>query len=222
MSPPRALLALVIVGFPSLLLLFAPQLGLHLLQSGAVLGMILGAGLIGQDVSSGVVQLLFARPVSRGAYVLSRWFAVGLCAAGATILQIALGGLVMALRGAPPGLGAIAGAALEQSLAAFGIVAVLTLLSSLLPGVGDILAWVLLNIAGGVLQMIGGLMRSPWMVRASEEWGRFLSPTLGLQATFGGGVISWFNLVSFLSTVSLCLALAIVILNRREFSYATD
>ena len=65
-------------------------------------------------------------------------------------------------------------------------------------------------------------MRVPGLVRASEEIGRFLSPTLKLEGVYRGGMISWFQLISYFSTVTLCVALAIVILNRRELSYATD
>ena len=36
----------------------------------------IAAGTIGQDVSSGVLQLLFARPVRRSEYVLSRWIGI--------------------------------------------------------------------------------------------------------------------------------------------------
>lgn len=221
-SPARVLLVFSVVSFPALMLSFAPQIGLQVLQSGAVLGMILGAGLIGQEVSSGVLQLVFSRSVTRAEFVLSRWFATGACAAGAVMLQVLLGTAVMALRGAPAPVESVAGLALEQMLAAFGIVSVLALFSSLLPGVGDVMAWIVLNVAGGVFQMAGGLLRSEGLLRAGQEWARFLSPALRLNEAFGGGVVSWFHLTSYFSTVTLCLVLAIAILNRRELSYATD
>ena len=221
-SPPRVLLVFSVATFPVLLLSFAPLVGLQALQSGPILGMILGAGLIGQDVSSGVLQLLFSRPVSRAEYVLSRWFAAGACAAAIAVLEIALGAGVMAMRGQAAPVGAVATLALEQVLAAFGVVSVLALFSSVLPGIGDILAWIVLNVAGGVLQMAGAFMQAPWLLRASSEWSGFLSPALHFQDAVGGGVVSWFHLTSYFSTVTLCLALAIAILNRRELSYATD
>jgi ABC-type transport system involved in multi-copper enzyme maturation permease subunit len=222
LSPARSLLVLAIAGFPAMLLAFAPQIGPHLLESGGLIALILGAGLIGQETSSGVIQLLLARPVSRAEYVYSRWFAVGAFAAAVVLVEVTLGASVMALRGVPPPIGATAIVAVEQVLAAFGLLSVLALFSSLLPGVGDVLAWVVANVAGGVLQMVGGAMRVPGLVRASEEIGRFLSPTLSLHGVYGGGVISWFQLISYFSTVTACLALAILVLNRREFSYATD
>ncbi len=222
LSPARMFLVLSVVGFPALVLSFAPQAGLSMLQSGGVLAMILGPGLIGQEVSAGVLQILFARPVSRSEYVLSRWMALSLCAVAAVVIEVGLGTLAMTMRGAAPPLDGIATLVLEQSLAAFGLMGVLTLLSSFLPGIGDIMAWIALNVAGGVLQMVSAVTHQPWVSRASEEWLKFLSPTLRLHDAFGNGVVSWFHLVSYFSTVALCLALAIVILNRRELSYATD
>jgi ABC-type transport system involved in multi-copper enzyme maturation permease subunit len=222
LSPARAFLIFSIAVFPALILSFAPQLGVQMLKSGAVFGMILGAGLLGQEMSAGVLQLVFARPVSRSEYILSRWLGVGALATAAVLVQVVLGGAMMAARGVPPSVSALGAVALEQSLAAFGIVSVIALLSSFLPGVGDLLAWFALNVFGGVLQAAGAFMQKPWLMRVSEEWSRFLSPVLGIHEAFGGGVVSWFHLVSYFSTVTLCLALAIVFLNRRELSYATD
>jgi len=153
---------------------------------------------------------------------MSRWFAAGVCAAGLVVIEVALGAGMMALRGQPAPIGSVAIFALEQVLAAFGIVSVLALFSSVLPGIGDIMAWIILNIAGGLLQMGSAFMQSPWLLRASSEWSGFLNPALHFQEAVGGGVVSWFHLISYFSTVTLCLALAIVTLNRREFSYATD
>ncbi|MGH7725672.1 MAG: ABC transporter permease subunit [Candidatus Eiseniibacteriota bacterium] len=219
---PRGILVLLLLGFPVLLVAFEPRLGFSMMQSGGVFAVLLGAGLIGQDISSGVLGLLFARPVTRSAYVLSRWFGVGAFAAGAVILQLALGSLAMTIRGAPPALDLLARTAIEQLLAVFGTVAVFTLLSSLLPAVVDLVVWALLHLGAGALAIAGGIAASPVLLRASREMSRFLSPGLDLKTTLGGGVLGWFDLVSYLSTVTLCLAVAIVILNRREFSYATD
>src|SRR4029079_16239697 len=38
-------------------------------------GLLFGAGIIGLEASTGVLQLVFARPVTRAEYVLSRWLA---------------------------------------------------------------------------------------------------------------------------------------------------
>jgi ABC-type transport system involved in multi-copper enzyme maturation permease subunit len=222
LSAPRVLLAFAVVTFPALLLSVAPGTGLQVLESGTFLGLILGAGLIGQEVSSGVLQLLFARPVTRTEFILSRWFGAAACASAAALLEIALGTTVMALRGVHTPLDQIGTLALEQTLGVFGVVSVLALLSSVLPGIGDLMSWIVMTAMAGVLQVVGQLMRSGALIRASVEWGRFLNPSLHLHDAMGGGTSGWFIVASYFSTVTLCLALAIMILNRREFSYATE
>src|SRR5262249_47296609 len=80
--------ALIIV--PSIFALGSVALG-HSLAPLAGLstfyGMVLAAGAIGQDISSGTLQLLLARPVTRPGYVMSRWIAAGF---GASVLYIGI------------------------------------------------------------------------------------------------------------------------------------
>ena len=49
-----------------------------------------------------------------------------------------------------------------------------------------------------------------------------LKPGLDLAPLFHGGPVAWFAVVSYLSTVTLCLGLAVVVMNRRELSYASS
>src|ERR1043166_4430499 len=72
------------------------------------LALILAAGAIGQDVSSGTLQLLLVRPVSRPSYLVNRWLASGLGALGLTLFVFALGALVLMLKGTPPPATALA------------------------------------------------------------------------------------------------------------------
>ena len=59
-------------------------------------------------------------------------------------------------------------------------------------------------------------------MRASAELLRFLNPQVQLGPMTMGSGVSWFEVVSYLSTVTLCLAVAVLVINRREISYATD
>jgi len=61
----------------------------------------------------------------------------------------------------------------------------------------------------------------PIVARTGQEVSGFLNPTIHVAPMVQNGV-AWFPIVSYASTVTLCLALAIVLLNRRELSYATD
>ena len=221
-SLPRVALVLAFFVLPLLVLAFARGAGLAPLRTGSAFAFFLGAGLIGQDVSSGTLQLLFARPVTRAEYALSRWLGAALAASCLVVSQLAIGVMLLALHGESPSARDLAIFAGEQLLAAFGTTSVLLLFSTTLPGVGDFLAIIAAGVLGQALQLGAALLKAPWLGRAGEEIGRFISPALDLGRLFGGGPVSWFEVVSYLSTVTLALALAIVILNRRELSYATE
>ena len=221
-SVPRMLLAFSLFTFPLLVLAIARGAGVAPLQTGQGFAVILGAGLIGQDVSSGTLQLLFARPVTRAEYVVSRWLGAALTASCLSAVQIAIGSVFLALHGAPPGGGQLAIVLGVQVLNAFGTVSVLLLFSTLLPGIGDVIAIFVAAATGQALQLGAALFRAPWLARAGQELVRFVNPSLDLGAIFGSGPVSWFEVVSYFSTVTLCVALAIVVMNRRELSYATE
>jgi len=221
-SLPRLALVLSFFSLPLLVLLFARGAGLQVLHTGMAFAVFMGVGLIGQDVSSGTLQLLFARPVTRAEYVLSRWLGAALAASCLLAVQLAIGVALMALHHEAPGAKDLAIFAGGQVLAAFGTVSVLLLFSTVLPGVGDFIAIIVGIVTGQALQLAAVLFKAPWLARAGTEIGRFMVPTLDLGALFGGGPVSWFEVVSYFSTVTLCVALAIVILNRRELSYATE
>ena len=221
-SPARVALVFAFFAFPLLVTAVARGAGLGLLRTGTAYAFFLGAGLIGQDVSSGTLQLLFARPVTRAEYALSRWLGAALGASCLVAIQLAIGVALLALHGEAPAareLGIFAGG---QILSVFGTTSVLLLFSTLLPGVGDFLAMLAAGVLGQALQLGAGPLKAPWLARAGEEVGRFVGPDLDLGPLLGGGPVAWFEVVSYFSTVTLCLALAIVILNRRELSYATD
>ena len=95
------------LGISALTGAFAPVVG-----GGYWFALVLAAGAIGQDVSSGVLHLTFARPVTRSSYVLSRW---GAAAAGGFALALArllLACALLSLRGAAPGPAELGAAAL--------------------------------------------------------------------------------------------------------------
>ena len=133
-SPVRMMLIAMTFGFPLLGSWFAPALGFQGISNGFYFAVMLSAGLIGQDVSAGVLQLLFARPVRRWEYVFSRWFAFSLMAVALVAVQVAIGASFLALRGVPIGIDAVAMHTASQILAAVGGVSVFTLLSSLIGG----------------------------------------------------------------------------------------
>jgi ABC-type Na+ efflux pump permease subunit len=179
-----------------------------------LLTLILAAGSVGRDVSSGVLALLLTRPVVRTTYVVAKWTAVSSAAAGLSCLTLAVQAAVLRAKGVDISASELWNATFASASSAAGLSALLVLLSVLLPGAADIAAW-------GALNLLGFLAQRILPLRANTEWRDFLQPKLGWVSTFGATPISWFGLTSYLSTVTLCLCLAALAMNRKEISYAS-
>ena len=106
-------------------------------------------------------------------------------------------------------------------LESFGGAAVLALFSSLIGGFGDLGIYLLVNLGASIVQMAGQVKRWPWLERAGAEIIGALTPTIDLVRLVTATPMPWFTIASYASTVVLCLALAIVVVNRKEFSYAS-
>jgi len=127
-SPVRLVLLGTLFGIPLLPILFMQGAGFSVLGNSQGLVLVLGAGMIGQDVSSGVLQLIYARPVRRPEYVVSRWLGVAFAGSALSLLQVALASGFMAAHGAPPAARDAVMFAGARVLESFGLAAVLALL----------------------------------------------------------------------------------------------
>ena len=181
----------------------------------------LGAGMIGQDVSSGVLQLLCARPVRRSEYVLSRWMGVALAGIGISLVQLAIASAFLAARGFAPPPQQMALFAATRTLECVGLAAVLALLSSLIGGLGDLALYLLAGLAGNALSLASQVKQWTWLHRIAAQFMESLTPTIDLHRLLMTTPMPWFPIVAYASTVALCLALAIVVVNRKELSYAS-
>jgi hypothetical protein len=220
-SPVRMALLAMLTGMPLLAVAFMPGAGLALLGGGQGLILTLAAGMIGQDVSSGVLQLLCARPVRRSEYIVSRWLGAGVAAAAISLLQLAIACGLMAVRGTPATPQDIVMFGAGRVLESFGITAVVALFSSLIGGFGDLGIYLMVNLGAAVLQMAGQVKRWPWVERMAAEVLGALTPTIDLPRVITASPMPWYPILSYASTVVLCLALAIVVVNRKELSYAS-
>lgn len=185
----------------------------------SVLALFVGAGAIGQDVSSGVLQLTLSRPLTRREYVLSRWLASGL---GATVLLALLWALAIAAiaaRGGTFAPAAMAVAFAEGVAVVFGVSAVIVGLSALAPGLGDLAIWFVTTTGAGILQQVAPMLGRPWIGTVAHEVALTLSPVLPLGG-LRGEPVTWAPVAAYFSTVALSLAVAVWAMNRRELSYA--
>lgn len=220
-SPVRLVLFAFLFGMPLLLGAAAPALGLQPFRDISGLILLFAAGVIGQDVSSGVLHLLLARPVSRAEYVASRWFAAGSLAASAALIQLALGCAILAARGAAPDAAQAGLLAGEHMLRCFGVAAVIVLLSSFMGGIGDLGIYFVAAFTALIAAQVGPSIGMPWLATAGLELQRFLSPAVDLAGLAHGEALAKSGVVPYLSTVTLCLGLAIVVMNRKELTYAS-
>ena len=137
------------------------------------------------------------------------------------ILQVGILCLMLASRGGPSTREILIQVA-DEMLSAMGTLSVILFFSAFLSGVGDVLGLALTAITAQVIGGIGQLRQSEAIVRIGAELGRFVSPQFPTATLAGGGAVPWFDVVSYLSTVTLCVAVAVALLNRREISYASD
>lgn len=186
------------------------------------IAILLAAGAIGQDVSSGTLQLLLVRPVTRPSYVLNRWLAAVMGAVGIVCSLLVLGTLIMFLRGTPPTAMVLVRMLLEAVSDAAGTAAVIVALSSLVGGLGDLALYFGSMIVLQMLNALAMFKHWDWLARACSELNGVLSPDLSFAWLSSGLSPSPFMFVSFASTVTLALAVAITRLNRRELSYASE
>ena len=94
-------------------------------------------------------------------------------------------------------------------------------LSSLIAGFGDLALYLLLNLGGGFVQGLGQIRGWPGMERLGAEILASLMPGIDLGRLLATTAMSWYPTVAYASTVTICLALAIVVVNRKEISYAS-
>lgn len=219
-SPVRMVLLAGLVFMP--LLLVAAMRGVGFAPLGDVQGIVLlfAAGLIGQDVSTGVLQLLLARPVRRWEYVIHRWLAAAVAATAVCWVQAVAAWGLMNLRGGAPRFEDLLLFLAGRFFDVFALAAVITLLSSLIGGLGDLAIYLLCTIALGILGLVAQTAGWQALVPVFQIASDFFSPKLEM-AQIRAGAPSWYAIASYLSTVSLALWLAVVNMNRKELSYAS-
>jgi ABC-type transport system involved in multi-copper enzyme maturation permease subunit len=191
--------------------------------------LVMGAGIVARDASSGALQMILTRPVLRVEYLLGRFF-------GAVVLFAVFVGSAVVVGFLIDAAGRAAGwqsggpdfsweAALRSGLVDFlrGVLVVATLLflSTFLRGLGDVLAFVLGALALNLLPQIGANLRRPELGRFGRALLQNVSPAAPVDEILRGRV-----LVGTLSAYVLALVgfvlLACLVFNRREFSYGTD
>jgi ABC-type Na+ efflux pump permease subunit len=197
-SPFRVLLAALMILPAVPFAIFSGSLS-PVAGAGAALALVFAAGAIGQEISSGVLQLVFARPVTRAEFVFARWLACGGAVSALTLLQLLLATAGLLAHGAHVLPMEVLTYWLEDVLAGFAAA-----------------AFVLNSIAGTLAQF------KHWEVlhRASDEILATMQPHPDLSWLAGHGDPAFASIAVVTSTTAIALAVAMTRLSRRELSYA--
>lgn len=183
----------------------------------------LGTGIIGADVSSGVLQLIFTRPISRSAYVLSRWLGLVAAVLAVYAFQIIVTSGIMLSRGHSFSDINYGEHLMEAVLLTMALSAVIICLSSILTGYGDLRAILLL----WLLQIVCEMFRNSeqhaelFSVLGSQISG-VLIPSLDINLVLHGEPYGWLLIVPYVAVLVASLVIAIFVMNRKELSYAAS
>ena len=198
-------------------------------EIGTLALLILAAGCVARDASGGALQMILCRPIRRSEYLLGRYvgillsFAVFLIAAvGVAVL---LGRVVMPMMKspAPPIAVDVLGIQLAAAfLSALASAAVILLLSTFLPGYGDVLGFILLTPLAALPALAGQILRWPALQRAGDLIRGNLMPSLDWAAVLHGRDVLAAATGRWVLAVVLYLIAALALFSRREFAYGQD
>ena len=194
----------------------------------ALLAWIIGCGPIGPEFSSGTLQLILVKPITRASYLLSRVAGVVLTVCAAAFVAAALEIAGRAIWGSSVPFTMIGSVFLNVAAEVILAVSLLTLLGSLTRAYFNIAIYIAAMFGLGILGVVLGFIR-----QSANAFGRFLSehpivergvsvveqnlfpdlPARGLDA-------QWTLMV--LSNAAVALVLACLAFRRREVPYGAD
>jgi hypothetical protein len=180
----------------------------------ALYAMLAASGIVGQDVVEGTVQLVLARPLTRGQYLLGRLLGVLTLAVLFVATSLAAGVAV-----ARPNAASVVSVGAAALTGAVWTVALIFFFSTLLPGRADTIAAFALFLAAGTLRSVRAGIKSDWAAGLIEA----LWDNVCCVVTTGGAALTpaaLTDLVRWASNVLVVVLAAVLVFNRRQFGYA--
>ncbi len=196
----------------------------------------LGTGIIGKDISSGVLSTVFSRPIARTKYVMAKWLALSVATSAiAVALALCEQAIVSVTYLNMPDVNLFTTIAERISLC-FGLSATMVSLSSLFAGNKNMVVWcvlfggmfVLMQLATALPSMyFGSYFSLAWMAQFTpivKSIGEFTTsiclPWLDMTMVANTLVPSAATILGYSFTVFLMLTIAIWRMNNLEVSYA--
>lgn len=180
------------------------------------------AGIIGLEISTGSLSLYFTRPLTRAAYVVSRWSAAASLAAGMTLIGLAAESAIVLFRDGDISLAAFVLAFTDRLFVTIGIVSVMVCFSALTSSLGDLVIWASIHILALATGAAGHMAAIVWMQDLARVLRRIANPMFDLHRVLSSSRIPWAEVLGYGATLTLAVAIAIAALNRKELSYASE
>ncbi len=200
---------------------------------------LLGTGIIGKDVGSGVLSTVFSRPLARTEYVMAKWLALSVATSfiGLSLALCEQAVTTLTFHSVIPDMNLLSTIAERASLC-FGLSATLISLSSLFSGNKNMVIWCVLSLGMLILaQLAVSLPHMYFGSYLSFAWMSTFTPFMKSTAEFLQGIcFPWLDmtmvvntiipssaaLFNYFSTVGLMLLIAVWRMNKLEVSYATQ
>jgi ABC-type transport system involved in multi-copper enzyme maturation permease subunit len=180
--------------------------------------MVLAAASVSRDASSGALQMILARPIRRTEYLFGRYLGIVVAFAAFSIACVLIGLLAKAVVGSfgPVAPLELLGGVGFATLWAAQMAAPLVFFSTFLPGYGDVIAVLVLQIFVSLRTNV------TWMSKASEAIGREILPAVGWESVFRGETDALAAAGRAVLAATLFLCAAALVFVRREFAYGRD
>ena len=218
-----AVLALL-VAFPAAL-----AGGRGFLQTPFVALIVIAAASVSKDASTGALQMILVRPISRTEYLYGRYCGIlatyGIFLAACAVLTVVFAlALVpaMRIRAQPLSWEALSIGVAGAFLSALLFSAVLLFFSTFLPGYGDLVGYFLLSVALGVLASLGEALKKPWLTRVFQTAKENVLPEPDWSAVLTGSQPPGAAIGRWALAVVVFLIAAALVFRRREFAYGQD
>ena len=192
--------------------------------------LVLGAGSVSRDATSGALQMILSRPIRRTAYLAGRYAGILVSLAAFLLGAVAIAAAVHALlgrlsteAGRPefPAEAAALGAG-HAFLAGALLAAALLFFSTFLRGFGDVLAVVLFTILFMSMQSLGRMLNAPVLAGFGRVASENVAPSVAWDQVFHGQSVFGEPTGRYVLALVGYWTLAAAIFCRRQFSYGQD
>jgi ABC-type transport system involved in multi-copper enzyme maturation permease subunit len=216
--------ALAALGIVQLLALAAQGAAAGFAMAGWAI-LVIAAGSVSRDVSSGALQMILSRPIRRTHYLFGRYLGVLvsfgmflLATSAVSFLFVQLVVLTTARGRADYSLASLAAGAGQAFLTGAFQAAILLLFSTFLPGIADLLGLLLVHLVLNLPQFSS----APWLRAAGQRARENILPAVEWARVFRGHGVLGAATGRWVFALTVYLVLAAVVFSRRELPYGQD